>query len=202
MNNELRIFSVDLETSGLDSEKHEILSIGMVDITIGTRFYKEICYENLQINTKALAINRFDFSKNDTRLSQELVFQKLEAYMTEQMSWYKPGEKYNKRDVRILGLNPSFDLNFLKTKWKKYLTSDFPFSHRTVDLNSIFIYLDIIGVQPGFANNRDFITELADKQIETKEGKEFLTKHNAMNDAIWNVYAWEECIKILQRKTT
>jgi len=199
MNDDLRIFSVDLETSGLDPDRHEILSIGIVDLTIGSRFYKEIYHDDLYVNVDALEINDFDLSQRQNRLSQEIVFDKLEQYMIKQLSWYKNDEKYTPKTAILLGLNPTFDLNFLRAKWGKFLKSDFVFSHRVIDLNSIFVYLDnAFGIPPGHNNHRQYVDKDVKKRILQKEGEGVLVKHNAFNDAIWNVYAWKRCIEILK----
>ena len=162
----MNINSIDVETSGLDPNKHSILSIGIVNLQTKKDFYQQIRHAELLVEPGALEVNKLDLT-----LGRQLVLYEI-------IDVIQPGD-----DNRILGVNPQFDLSFLnKTGLGNY------FSYRVIDLNSIFAFLG--------EGIRELITAAAkDLLYEQKPEIYALGKHHALYDAWWNVYAYEECSK-------
>lgn len=118
---------LDVETTGLNPEKHSIVSIGAVDFHYPLKtFYKECkIWDGAEITQEALNINGFkeEDIKNPNKKSQK---EMLEEFLT----WA------NQKDKTLAGENPSFDRDFLAGALKKSSLEN-PFSYRTVDLHTL-----------------------------------------------------------------
>lgn len=168
---------LDIETSGLDPEKHSILSIGIVISINGLEsyecFYKEVKYEELTIAPDAIEVNKFDFTSQKDRLPLDEVDKKAYEFVK---------RYYSKEDKAMaIGLNVGeFDLLFIN-KYMPRLSS--LISRRAVNLNSlIYLIADI--------NSLDFTVlkeDLSDRAANVVDqlGLE-LNKHHALYDALFH----------------
>jgi len=119
---------VDVETTGLDPEKHSIVSIGALDFhNPKNQFYNECrIWDGAEIEQGALEVNGFteEQVKDPTKMS-------LEKLMDLFLNWAK-----DIREITIAGQNPDFDRRFLKVSARR-ARLQFYFTHRIVDLHSL-----------------------------------------------------------------
>jgi DNA polymerase III epsilon subunit-like protein len=119
---------IDIEGSGVNYEKHSILSIGAIDFENPThRFYGECrMWDGAHIMDEALAVNGFtkEQAADPTKMSEaELVEQFVE--------WSKKVS-----DRTLLGQNVSFDRDMLKAALDR-ADLPFDFAHRTLDTHTM-----------------------------------------------------------------
>jgi len=119
---------VDVETTGLNPKKHQIVSIGAVDYDTGETFYGECrVYKNDEIDPRALAVNGFteEYLRNYKRPSPKRLY---ETFYTWTVG----------RSMMLAGCVVGFDISFLKSVHERTQGSkDFPFYYRSIDLHSI-----------------------------------------------------------------
>lgn len=116
--------AVDLETSGLDPNVHEIIEVGLV-----WQVHKEV-------RTMEFAL-QFDEERADPAALEVNGWGKREFAPTVDKRWARDFLMELLNDAHIVGKNPIFDLAFLekflhqKSGWKK------PWHHRTVDVGAL-----------------------------------------------------------------
>lgn len=127
---------VDIETTGLDNQKHAIADIGSICLiedfikkafVIGSEISLELRIPNdAEIDSKALEINGYTIEqlRNPSRIYPEKAIEEFITF-TKQV-----------RDRTIAGENPRFDLDFLRAPAKKHGVK-FPFGYRTIDLHTL-----------------------------------------------------------------
>lgn len=165
---------IDTETSGLDSRKHSILSIGAVEFENPENYFYGECRlrEGAEIDLQALNVNGFteEEIKNKEKSCKEL----LEEFLI----WVSKID-----DRTFAGMATHFDFAFLFDHCNFY-GLHWPFKHRTVDLHSVF-YFNLLRNKkeiPLKDNVSYFVLDniLKYLKIDNKERKE---KHNALEDA-------------------
>ena len=170
---------VDLEMSGVDADKHSIVSIGAVDFLHPERRFYEECriWEGAEIADEALAINGYTYEELvDVRKQTE------EEAVRKFVAWVKECESHT-----LAGQNPLNDIVFLDKAAKRYHI-ELPFPHRSFDLHSIcFAHMINKGITPPVHNKRsdlnsDKIMEYVGILIEPKP-------HIAINGAIYEAEA-------------
>lgn len=122
---------VDVESSGIDTRKCSLLSVGAVDFdNPSNQFYKECrVFDGAHIQDEALTVNGFTrASCNDPKKpsDREVVVAFLE--------WMKTCKEWT-----LCGQNPSFDRDFLLETAHRYHL-DWPLAQRTVDLHTVAYY--------------------------------------------------------------
>jgi hypothetical protein len=195
----MKILSVDLETTGLDPHKHQVLSIGAVCPNTCNHFYVEFAWEELLVTPQAMEINQIDLRiKNPKALPPDEAMDALEK-------WLGKNGIRGHEECRILGKNPTgIDRPMLAKLWKQYRSClpapvKFPFSHRTVDLNTLFAG---IAEANGLNTNevRAEISKIAGEQLKIEQPDVYaMGQHHALSDAYWNVYAWKECLSRIKK---
>lgn len=129
---------VDVEASGLDPNKHSIVSIGALDLKHPTNQFYEECriWDGAGIMDEALEVNGFtreqivDPSKKS-----------LEEVITAFMLWIEQCDEFT-----LAGQNPSFDRDYLHNSATKYHLN-WPLAHRTLDLHSVaYVHLISRGI--------------------------------------------------------
>lgn len=132
------ILVVDLETTSLNEHRGSILQIG-AEWLLGAPEANELqefsadCHARVdaEIEDKALEVNGCSLDRVfDTRLPLEGgAIQALVRFVEECVGIGSP--------VILAGLNPSFDLRWLRAAYRRAGFSTFPFQHRTLDLHSL-----------------------------------------------------------------
>jgi DNA polymerase-3 subunit epsilon len=119
---------LDIETSGLDYNKHSILSIGALDFNNPVnQFYRECRLEKDKTYTKeALSIN--GFSENEILSAKK---PKLEDILMDFVDWVS-----SIKDKTVAGHNVRFDVDFMNYYLSKY-NIPFKLGFRVVDLHSV-----------------------------------------------------------------
>lgn len=118
---------LDIETTGIDSERNSIVSIGALDFEHPyNQFYRECnVWDGAEINDEALLINGFTREDISNYLKPS-----LEIILNDFIFWMK-----NIEDQTFAGENPSFDRDFIINSAKRYGIKIG--GHRTLDLHSI-----------------------------------------------------------------
>ncbi len=187
---------VDIETTGLNSEKHGIWQIGALDFSNSDNIFLEearideedgISEEALKVIGKTEAELR-----NQNKQSQK---QLLENFFY----WTKTAKIKN-----AICQNPQFDLCFLTFKARKY-GLEFPLHYRAFDLHS-FASLRFYQINKkflmrehhsdmGLSNTLKFCG-IEDKRIKTEKGTIIQTgsSHNALEDAKLTAEAFSRLI--------
>jgi len=193
-----KIVSLDLETTGLSVERHEVWEIGIVPLDSGRdqmHFqFQPVDLENAE--AQALQVNsfyeRFDWI-GDPRLARDMTVDaviKDEDEGTESPSGHKAltgaAEALWKiakelEGATLLGLNVgSFDAPFLAAMMRKYGHAP-TWSHRSLDLGSFAA--GAWGAKAPLSGRA--IEDRLEKQGVVNRGA-----HDAYNDALWNADAY------------
>lgn len=119
---------IDIETTGTDSRKHSIVSLGAVDFHFPLRTFYGECkiFDGAAISDHALMINGFRRAQlfDSNKLSDiDLI-----------NNFIKWSEKCI--DRTLAGMNVQFDYSFLRDTCKSH-SVDFPFPYRLIDLHSL-----------------------------------------------------------------
>ncbi len=165
---------VDVESSGIDSGKCSLLSVGAIDFdTPGRQFYEECrVFDGAHIEKEALNVNGFteEQATDKNRQSDKELIEKFLKWVESVGEW------------TIAGQNPSFDRDFLmKTAHRYHL--NWPLAHRTLDLHSVaYMHMVKAKIEPPTTKNRsalnlDSITKYCGLDFERK-------KHNALEDTL------------------
>lgn len=119
---------VDVETSGLDPQKHSIVSIGAVDFALPTCLFYQECriFEGAMISEEALSVNGFTVEQI-TDPSKPSLEETIRAFY----AWTDSCV-----DRTIAGENPTFDRNFLHAAAQRYGLR-LIFGHRSIDLHTL-----------------------------------------------------------------
>lgn len=139
----MNLLIIDLETTGLDSETNGILSIAAKlygsDREVKTSFSVNCNPEGSDINLGALKINRFTIADlKSFKPEREAIMHFCDWLLSLKVE----GE------LVLGGHNPHFDINFLKSKFRKYNVSGFDqaASHRVIDTAAIGRFLVMAGI--------------------------------------------------------
>lgn len=193
-----KIVSVDLETTGLLSGSHEVWEVGIVPADSG-REHIHYQFQPTELETaepQALQVGgfyeRFDWI-SDPRFARDMLVEGVivdEEEQTEKPSGHKAvtgaGEATWKiakelEGATLLGLNVgSFDAPFLAALLRRYGHSP-TWSHRSLDLGSF---------AAGAWGAKQPLSGRAISDRLEKHGIENRGVHNAYNDALWNLDAY------------
>lgn len=130
-----KLLFIDTETGGIDSNKHSLLSIGLVvwdssrSIIDSTEIF--IKHKNYIVTATASKINKFEKSEHE----KKAMYSKKAI---EQMIYFCRNYFDDNLLIPLAGHNTQFDVNFLKVFLKKNGRSfDQIFSHRIIDTYSL-----------------------------------------------------------------
>ena len=145
----------DTETTGMDSEVHEIIEISLSRIVLdNSSSYKEDDQKTWLLKaTKPQSISDEALSINGHKKEDILCHSKYgkENYknpvdVINEIELWMMDDNVSSMDRVFIGQNPMFDLGFLKKLWSKY-KNDFPFSiengNRIIDTKQIIVLYDL-----------------------------------------------------------
>lgn len=119
---------VDMESSGLDPNKHSLLSIGAIEFeNPQNQFYGECrLFPNAHVDPDALAIN--GFTEEQIKDSSKITDEEL---VTKFIDWALRCEEQT-----LAGQNVSTDRDFIRASAARY-HMNWTFAYRTLDLHSV-----------------------------------------------------------------
>ena len=145
-------FVIDVETGGLDPQRHAILSLGVValDTASGHTETLELLISDPhgEVTEEAIRKNRLDPAQvRRTGLSPEEAVRRLEDFLLPHLP---TGQK-----AILAGHNVAFDIAFLRRLYRLADAEDnfnARYSHRAVDLHSAYMLLAEAGLVPCLAS--------------------------------------------------
>lgn len=211
----IQIIALDLETAGLVPGRHVPLSIGAVKIGVdeetgindSNSFYMQLNWDSFLVDTNALSINRLDIanppSEDGPFYNRSLLgYEGVKAFA----EWLGKSD-----DMSFLAMGKnvgSFDLPMLKSIWREEINistdghslspGKWPFHYRSIDLNTLFVTLSrltnlTLDEVKGRISKRSW--EKQAHYFDEAKIPLICKEHNALADAWWNVYAWQECLQ-------
>ena len=175
---------VDVETTGIDPDRHSIVSIGAVDfLHPERRFYEECCvWAGAHISEEALVINGYT-KEQVTDASKK----SLEEILTDFFAWVEESEGHT-----VMVLHPIFDLSFLDESAERYHLQ-LPFPKRSLDLHSIcFAHMVARGIVPPIHNKRSDLN--SDKIMQYVGIPTEPKPHIALNGAVYEAEAFSRLL--------
>lgn len=185
--------SIDIETTGLNPQKHTMISCGAINFRNNETFYEEnYLRSDAHIDEEALKINGEDKSN---LLSRNYLSYKSEIEVLDSLLKYASENKC----FVIIGKNPKFDYNFLLEIWKRNSREErkFPFSYRVIDYGSLALPLML---KAGL--------DVPEKGFSSSDIQNFLKlveeprPHNALTGAKYNKYCLENIISLYNKNKT
>lgn len=167
------LVSISVKTTGLNPNKHRILSIGAVCWKNSKEFYAEVSHEELFVTKTSGEMNKNILFNNGHGINHTL---------SDLFYWFSTNYK-DPYDLIILGKQPYLSREFLLSPLGNINTPHF--SDRCVDIDSILLYL--------YGDDYDVKMKELESVVEFKM-KERTKEHNALHDARWNIYAYEELL--------
>lgn len=163
---------LDIETTGLSSEVHEILTIGLIVIDISNESLKYLdtihikCKVNGQnAELAALSVNNIDITKhNEEAYSKELVVQIMCDFI----------EKNDLKYAPVIGHNVIFDLCFIN-KFFYNVNKKNPLHYLHIDTMSFWLVLKDLGIIPEHLKS-------SLKVISSYFGIDYANAHDAIED--------------------
>jgi len=171
---------VDVETTGIDWQKHSLLSIGAVDFNNPERTFYEECrmWDGAHIMDGSLEVNGFSEAEaRDVRKKTD------GQVVAEFLEW-----AYASSEFTVAGQNPSLDLWFIKTTaGRNHMNANL--HYRTVDLHSlVFAHMLSNGVAlPIKEGKSDIHSDYIMRYVGIPEEPK---PHNGLNGAKWEAEAF------------
>lgn len=175
---------LDLETTGLDPLKNQIIEIGALDFENPSNQFYQTCKidDTAEVDPAALEINGYNYSNlTDTRKMS------LKQIILNFKEWLKSID-----DKTIAGQNVDFDITFLNVSFKRF-NANFALGRRKIDLHSLtYSQFKVLGLNPplkdGFSNlSGDHIMEYVGLPKEPRP-------HTAMNGVKYEAEAFSRLI--------
>jgi len=141
---------LDVEGSGVDPEKHSILSIGAIDLDEPTNQFYDECraWDGARISDEALAINGFT-REQATDPSTKTEAELIEAFV----AWATD----RPQDRTLAAQNVAYDRAFVEAACHR-AGIEFPFAHRTIDIHTLaWAHMLAHGVTPPVENHHSAI---------------------------------------------
>lgn len=175
------LLAIDLETTGLDPQYHELIEIGaqllypngsqaspMFHITIAPEFPERgyMCKDNGEI-FDVYRLNHFDLEgKHHTLFEGMKKFHEFITAHTENISSFK--------EITPFGQNVKFDISFLQASYKK-LNWPYTFDYHSLELSSLYWLWHVI-------KKEEMPTKLSQNQMGKDFGLVNDLEHSAVGD--------------------
>ena len=188
------IISLDLETSSLDPQHGEILSIALVNFETGAYYYSNITYSSLEVQPEAMRVNQITWEDIDPVLNRYI--KDPRTIQSETLGWMTLQGIPDRAKTTALGKNVgSLDLNFLKHKMPALCGR---FTYRAIDLNSLW---RLVADREG-KDFEGFRIEAHAHAVKSttnfvKHSSELgrIKSHHALYDAYFNCFAYAALLK-------
>lgn len=167
---------LDIEASGVDYNKHSIVSMGALDFDRpDDQFYDECrVWDGAHIDPQALEVNGFSEAEI-TDPGKKSEGEAVAAFF----AWAK-----DKRDWTILGQNPSFDREFVRAAALR-AHFDFPLAYRTIDTHTLaYMHMVHHGITPPFDKEKHRTSLNLDTVLNYVGIPEEPHPHNALTGAM------------------
>jgi DNA polymerase III epsilon subunit-like protein len=138
---------LDIEASGVNPEKHSIVSIGAIELKNPTNQFYDECkvWDGAHIDPQALEVNGFT-EEEITDPSKKTEAEIVKAFI----AWATDIEG----DRTLAGQNVSFDRDFIRLGAER-AGMDYPFAFRTIDTHTLaHMHMIKAGITPPYANHR------------------------------------------------
>ncbi len=176
---------LDLETSGINPQKHSVLEIGIVPLDDKKPIFH--CY------VRPINICWTDFAKKNFQrflhkweteaVSATEALKLLEAYVS---------ENFNNRKLTLIGHNIGFDVSFLKKLASDAGLEEIPyFSHRAIDTHTLLFLLNMKGKIPDSALSSDGAFSHFGIEVQNS------LRHTALGDAAATKELFRKVISLL-----
>lgn len=175
---------LDVETTGLDPQKHSVVSLGAIEFEKPERQYYQECriWDGAEIDQLALDIN--GFAEADIRDPNK---RSLKEILEEFIDW-----SHGASDRTLAGENVWYDWLMLQASSRRYGLS-WPFAHRIVDLHSVCrAHIMSRGLKPPLnEEGRGLVTDAILEYAGLPHREGF---HNALADAKLEAEAFSRLI--------
>ncbi len=179
---------IDTETGGLNPEKNSILSIAGVlwepGKTVEPVFDLYVKEHFINVEEKALKVNKIDMNKVHTADEPYIVVKKIQNALNERLG-------VDRKPIQLVGHNVAFDIAFTKRLYRYAgLENAYKddFRDRAMDTCSILEFLMLSGKADGFRASGDNLFKTAGVLIEEKD------RHTALGDALATAKAMDSLI--------
>jgi DNA polymerase III epsilon subunit-like protein len=139
-------YTVDTETTGLDSHVHDVIELSLIRMRDGeqkTWFLKPFAPENADPGALRINGHKMEDLRGETVLGKEKYLNPIKI-LPEIENWIAEDNVPRERIV-LIGQNVPFDKGMLEQLWKKCNSADsFPFGRRTLDTQVIELFLDFV----------------------------------------------------------
>ena len=193
INKKQKIFYFDLETSGLDSKKHAILSLSGI-MEIDGKIVDKIDltmkpFQGDMIDPTALEINGFTMEQIKTFDDPKIAFKKLISFFSKYIDRYDKNDKFSLAGYNIV----QFDIPFLEELFKK--CHDVYFGSwvdgEPLDIYQVVLFMKKLGIITTKSTKLSIIAE--DLNIPLKA-------HDATNDILATRQIYYELINKIEIK--
>lgn len=174
----------DIETTGVNAQKHSIISIGAIDFDHPKdQFYAECrIWDGAHIEADSMVVNGMteDQVRDPAKPEEGEVVRQFFAWLA------------GRESMLLAGHNPMFDLSFLQAAAARHHV-DFPVAHRSLDLHTIcYVHMVQKGLVPPLKHkksdlNSDTVMKYVGIPTEPKP-------HVAINGAVWEAEALSRLI--------
>jgi DNA polymerase III epsilon subunit-like protein len=177
----------DIETTGVNAQKHSIISIGAVDMDHADeekgRFYLECrIWDGAHIEADSMVVNGMteEQVKDPSKPEEGEAVRQFFAWLA------------GRESLVLAGHNPMFDLSFLQAAAARHHV-DFPIAHRSLDLHTIcYVHMvqkgEIVPIKNKKSDlNSDAVMKYVGIPSEPKP-------HIAINGAVWEAEALSRLI--------
>ncbi len=196
-----RFVCIDTETGGLDPDKHSLLDIGLVAVTVedgkvtigNSRSLHVKAQNNLyHVTSEALKINKINLITH-AELSDRIYWKyALEMFWRENFHESAPSMN-GFTPVPVIGHNVSFDVSFLKKELRDEYSKFF--HYRTINTSGIGRFLSLAGVTDSDLSKSDELFKAFPMPRFTDE-----MRHTALGDALQTAYAFKGLIELMKTK--
>lgn len=187
------ILSIDLETSGLDPTKNQILSIGMEHVQSQECFYKEIGWNQITVRPESMDYN--DINLEEARLKNHPSIGVIDDEARKWVDALDVDGKMWPLGVNVLG----FDIPFIEEQMPQLFSR---LSYRGINLTSLWALWDTVHMDGYVGDGRGFgprvLTQQSTKQDYYKRVAPNPDKHNALADARQAAEVYRDMVETLR----